>query len=418
MRRLMMFSVGLLMVGISMRCAAESKAEPAGVTGFVTQKPVEGPSIAVDGGFMVPYTEKIPGTNVAFEMIPIPGGEFLMGSPAGEKGSGEDESPQVTVQVAPSWVGKCEVTWAEYQSYMNTYPGMKSLNSMRVEMRRFGADSEKLKPLPRVTKYLEQESMDIDGVTAPTPLYYPDVTYAYGDKPSQPAVSMTQFAARQYTKWLSGITTREYRLPTEAEWEYAARAGSTSEFSFENESAIDDYAWYAGNSNDELNAVGTKLANAWGLHDVHGNVAEMTLDEYDATHYSALGESTTAEDAVRWPTQLYPRVVRGGAWFDEPSACRSAARHQTDGDWKEEDPNLPKSPWWFTEEPSSGVGFRIVRPFSKMDETWKKKAWDADVEEIEMDVADRLEEGRGARAATDPRLPTALQELESAGLVD
>ena len=395
----------------------DAKETPQPV-GLVEVKPAEGPSIATESGFMVPYTEEIPGTKVTFEMIPIPGGEFLLGSPADEAERNEDEGPQVKVTVEPCWVGKCEVTWAEYQAYMNTYAGMKSLNSMRVEMKRFGEASEKLKPLPVVTDYLKREELDIDGVTSPTPLYYPDVTYAYGDQPNQPAVSMSQFAARQYTKWLSGITDREYRLPTEAEWEYAARAGTTSAYSFDEGKSLDDYAWYAENSNDELNIVGSKLPNAWGLHDMHGNVGEFVLDEYDAESYAKLEGAPTAFAAVRWPTQLYPRVIRGGCWFDDPAALRSAARHKNDREWKEEDPNLPKSPWWYTEEPSSGVGFRVFRPLKPMDEATRKKAWDADNEEIEFDVADRLQEGRGTRTATDIRLPAALDELESAGLVE
>ncbi len=398
--------------------ACQAKSEGAPTLGFAKVKPTDGPSVETAGRYMVAYTEQIPGTDVTFEMIPIPGGEFLLGSPADEAGRNDDEGPQVKVKVAPCWVGKCEVTWAEYRAYMNTYAGMKSMNSMRVEMKRFGAESEKLKPLPVVTNYLKQEQLDIDGVTSPTPLYYPDVTYAYGDHPDQPAVSMSQFAARQYTKWVSGITTREYRLPTEAEWEYAARAGSTSGYSFEDDESIDEYAWYAENSNDELNVVGSKRPNAWGLHDMHGNVAEMVLDQYDDAHYGSLTGTPTALEAVRWPTELFPRSIRGGCWYDEPDALRSAARRQTDSEWKEEDPNLPKSPWWFTEDPTSGVGFRILRPLAPMDDELKKKVWDVDNEEIRLDVAGRLQEGRGTRSSADPRLPAALEELESAGLVE
>lgn len=398
---------------------ATTSAEVMNSRGLVAEEPTDQPSVATDAGYMVAYTEQIPGTDVSFEMVPIPGGEFLLGSPADETGRSEDEGPQVTVSVPPCWVGKCEVSWAEYKAYMNTYSGLKSLNSMRVEMRRFGEETEKLAELPKVKSYLKNESLDVDGVTAPTPLYEPDVTYSYGEDANQPAVTMSQFAAKQYTKWLSGITTREYRLPSEAEWEYAARAGTTTPFSFATENSLDEYAWYAENSDDQLNAVGTKLPNAWGLHDMHGNVAEWVLDEYDAAHYATLGAKSTAQEAMKWPAQLFPRVIRGGCWFDEADQCRSAARHQSDDpEWTLSDPNLPVSPWWFTEEPASGVGFRVLRPLAPMSAEMKTKVWDADIADIEQDVADRLQEGRGTRSSANAELPTALQELNEAGLVD
>ena len=387
--------------------------------GIAIDKPADGPSVMTDQGYLITYTEHIPGTDISFEMIPIPGGEFLLGSPNDETDRSADEGPQVRVTVPPCWIGKCEVTWAEYQAYMNTYSALKSLNTMRVEMRRFGDTSEKLRALPKVKNFLASESLDVDGVTAPTPLYEPDVTYASGEEPNQPAVTMSQFAAKQYTKWLSGITGREYRLPTEAEWEYAARAGTTTPYAFAEDESLDDYAWYAENADEQLQAVGSKRPNAWGLHDMHGNVAEWVLDEYAADHYSSLGTQKLALDAVLWPTQLFPRVIRGGCWFDEPAQCRSAARHKSDDpEWTLSDPNLPVSPWWFTEDPAAGVGFRILRPLTPMDSKLKQRVWDADIEEIRQDVADRIEEGRGTRSAANVGLPAALEELESAGLIE
>ncbi len=408
-----------LALAIAMLAIANEQHALAEMRGISTNQPANQRSVATDQGFMVPYTEKIPGTDITFEMIPIPGGEFLLGSPADEADRSTDEGPQVRVRVAPFWMAKCEITWAEYQSYMNTYYAFKSMNKMRAERRRFGDKSETLKPLASVKKFLEQENLDIDGVTSPTPLYDSSYTYASGEDPDQPAVTMTQFAAKQYTKWLSGITGNQYRLPSEAEWEHAARAGSTTPFSFAAGESLDDYAWYAANADDELQAVGTKLPNAWGLHDMHGNVAEWVLDEYDENRYSKLKDEVTAFETVHWPTLRYPRVIRGGCWFDEPAQCRSAARHKSDDpEWVLEDPNLPVSPWWYTEEPSTGVGFRILRPLTPMDGKLKPKVWDADIEEIRQDVADRLQEGRGTRSAADSRLPAALQELESAGLID
>jgi len=383
--------------------------------GLVEEKPTEGRSVASDCGcFMTPYTEKIPGTEITFQMEPVPGGEFLLGSPDDEPGRQPDEGPQVRVRVAPFWIGRCEVTWAEYHAFMNTYLVYKRLKEMRF-------DPEQVKSLPAVKAYLEQESMEVDAVTSPTPLYDPDTTYTAGEEPEQPAVTMTQFAAKQYTKWLSGISGRDFRLPTEAEWEYAARAGTTTSFSFGADvAAIDEYAWHDGNSGELTHAVGSKKPNAWGLYDMHGNVAEWVLDAYAAKHYKQFeNKLIDSNEATRWPTRLYPRSIRGGSWLDEPAQCRSAARHKSDDpDWNMEDPNRPKSPWWFTEEPSMGVGFRIIRPLEPLDTATKKKVWDADIERIRQDVADRLTDGRASQSAADTRLPVAIEELYSNGLVD
>src|SRR3954452_9157005 len=98
--------------------------------GIVATPPAGVRSVKVDGGYMVPYVEKIPGTDVSFEMIPVTGGEFLMGSPAKETHRKKDEGPQVRVKVEPFWIGKCEVTWAEYRSFMAMYDAFKKLQRL------------------------------------------------------------------------------------------------------------------------------------------------------------------------------------------------------------------------------------------------------------------------------------------------
>ncbi len=384
------------------------------VPGIATTAPPVHRSVKTDQSFMVAYEETIPGTNITFKMTPIPEGSFTLGSPHGEAQRSDDEGPQSQVRVAPFWIGMCEVTWAEYHAYMATYEAFKSINTLR-------DNAERLESLAATRKFLEAESLEVDGVTSPTPLYDPSFTYYPGEEPEQPAVTMTQFAAKQYTKWLSGITGREFRLPTEAEWEFAARAGSTGAYSFgETASELGDYAWFVGNSDDETHAVGTKRPNAWGLHDMHGNVAEWVLDGYVADHYASLqSKLNDAAEAVAWPTKLYPRAIRGGCWFDEPAQCRSAARHKSDDpDWCISDPSLPRSPWWFTEDPATGVGFRIVRPLAAMDDSLKQKVWEADLERIRQDVADRLDEGRGTQGGADERLPKAIEELRAAGTIE
>ena len=254
----------------------------------------------------------------------------------------------------------------------------------------------------------------VDAVTAPTELYDPSFTFEFGEDPQQPAVTMTQYAAKQYTKWLSAVTGHSYRLPSEAEWEYACRAGTDQPYSFGADTAnIGDYAWYFDNSDETSHQVGKKKPNPWGLYDIHGNVWEWVLDAYSDEGYKWLaGKAVLSSEAVAWPTVLYPRTVRGGSWDDDAAACRSAAKMPShDVDWKSEDPNLPLSPWWFTSDPARGVGFRIVRPVAPVSKKEMAKYWDADVEEINFPVTSRLEEGRGALGLVDAELPAAIEKL-------
>jgi formylglycine-generating enzyme required for sulfatase activity len=197
---------------------------------------------------------------------------------------------------------------------------------------------------------------NVDAVTTATPLYDASFTYGVGDKPNQPAVTMTQFAARQYTKWLSGLTGRDFRLPTEAEWEYAARAGTTTAYSFGGDAAtVADFAWLKSNSQEQPHVGGQKKPNPWGLFDVHGNAAEWTRDLYDAGYYAKSPADNPFNDPAKG---LYPHVVRGGSWDDEPARLRSAARRSSVEAWSRRDPQNPKSLWWHTD--ATFVGFRVV----------------------------------------------------------
>jgi formylglycine-generating enzyme required for sulfatase activity len=398
---------------------AFGKDEP----GISEKRPAAEPSVAVDGKFMIPYVTKLPGTEVSFVMMPVPGGEFLLGSPKDEKDRNDDEGPQVRVKVEPFWIGKTEVTWAEYKAFMQMYNAFKQLQTLAANRngeraaKDSGAEAWKLIESHAWKGDVEKES-PVDAVTSPTPLYMPDHTYSAGDKPDQPAVTMTQFAARQYTKWLSGITGQEFRLPSEAEWEYAARAGTKTAYSFGDDAGeLDKYGWFADNSDYATHAVGTKEPNAWGLYDMHGNVAEWTLDQYAADRYAKLAPGPVeAWKAVNWPTKLFPRVIRGGSWLDEPKMLRSAARQASEEeDWKMSDPNLPLSPWWYTEEPALGVGMRLVRPLRPMSDEDKRRVWEADVDDLRGDVKSRLREGRGALGVADPSLPQAVKAAEQLG---
>jgi formylglycine-generating enzyme len=390
--------------------------------GWSDKKPDSGHFVEVDGRFMIPYVEQLPGKDVSFVMIPVPGGEFLMGSHEDEADRNEDEGPQVRVKVEPFWIGRNEVTWAEYQSFMEMYNSFKQLQTLKMNRKQEAGNGDSDKAWELVEKNgwdgKTDDDLEVDAVTSPTPLYMADHTYMAGDQPDQPAVTMTQYAARQYTKWLSGITGHEYRLPCEAEWEYAARAGTNTSYSFGDDPAeIEKYAWLMDNSDYQTHTVGTKEPNAWGLFDMHGNVAEWTLDEYAEDRYEQLGEGPVdAWESVNWPQQLYPRVIRGGSWLDEALMLRSAARHKSEEEeWKLSDPNLPLSPWWYTEEAAMGVGMRLVRPLKSMTDEDKRRVWEIDVEDLEIDVKARLDEGRGAVGIATPSLPEAVKAAEKLG---
>jgi formylglycine-generating enzyme required for sulfatase activity len=168
-----------------------------------------------------------------------------------------------------------------------------------------------------------------------------------------PAISMTQHAANKYAQWLSAKTGEFYRLPTEAEWEYACRAGSATD---PPAADLPKLAWFETNSSGKYQTVATKQPNAWGLYDMLGNVMEWTLDAY-APYAPASG--VVANPMVK-ATEPYPHAVRGGSWNDPASSLRCSARVASDATWKQQDPQLPKSIWYMTD--AQWLGFRLVRP--------------------------------------------------------
>ncbi|MGD9853557.1 MAG: formylglycine-generating enzyme family protein [Planctomycetaceae bacterium] len=293
---------------------------------------------------MKPYKQRLRDTEIEFEMVPIPGGTFLMGSPADEPGRAEDEGPQHLVRVDPFWMGKCEVTWDEYDTY------------------RTNLDIQRRNLLGRQTDDVDKRA---DAVTRPT-TEYTDMTFGSGHD-GYPAICMTELGAKMYCRWLTERTGQYYRLPTEAEWEYACRAGTTTAYSFGGDaSQLDDYAWHFGNVGDDREVnyqkVGLKKPNPWGLHDMHGNVMEWCIDQYVPDYYASFDPQTPAEFPIAVPQTLYPRVVRGGSWYDEPEMLRSAARGKSDPSWKIQDPQLPQSMWYHTD--AIFVGFRVIRPLT------------------------------------------------------
>jgi formylglycine-generating enzyme required for sulfatase activity len=275
------------------------------------------------------YEETIPGSTVKFSMVPIPAGNFTMGSPNAEANRKPDEGPQKDVQLDGFWMGAREVTYDEFLLFF----------------------------------YDENTSRDseVDAVTRPTPQYI-DLSWGMGKQGGFPVNSMSQRTALMYCRWLYQKTGIFYRLPTEAEWEYACRAGTKTAFYFGDDvKQLKDYAWYSGNSNKKYQKTGQKKPNAWGLYDMLGNVAEWTLDQYKENYYSNLGDG--AKNPLIEPETTYPRSVRGGGYLDAADRLRAAARSKSDPAWNKRDPQFPKSKWWLTDGMS--VGFRLVRPLKQ-----------------------------------------------------
>lgn len=272
------------------------------------------------------YKQTLSASSIKFEMVPIQAGSFEMGN---EKGMEADEKPAHKVTVNAFWMSATEVTYDEFALYLNDENYSQGNN--------------------------------VDAVTRPT-VPYIDFTLGMGKQGGYPANSMKQHAAIMYCKWLYENTGIFYRLPTEAEWEYACRAGSTDIYPFGNDSTtLKDYAWYAANSENKYHQVALKKPNAWGLYDMLGNVQEWVLDQYAADAYDKWTKD--AVDPVNTPTKKHPLVLRGGAYNDNALSLQSAARAQSELIWNRRDPQIPKSKWWNADAPF--VGFRIVRPLKQ-----------------------------------------------------
>jgi formylglycine-generating enzyme required for sulfatase activity len=312
-------------------------------------------AVAATEAEMKPYSDLIYGTDARIDMVPIKGGKFTIGSPQEEAERADDEGPQREVTVAPFWMGKYEVTWDEYEVFM------LALDCQRRKVNKIEPSTYDLKA---------------DAMVRPTKPYT-DMTFGMG-KRGYPAISMTHYAARMFCKWLSLKTGRYYRLPTEAEWEYACRAGTKTAYYFGDDvEKIGEYAvFYNDGETEKYAKVGSKKPNPWGLHDMHGNVNEWVLDQYEPDAYQKL--TGVAVNPVTITTKLYPHVARGGAWDDDPPALRSATRRPSNIDWKQQDPQIPQSVWYHTDAQFSG--FRIVRPLVEPSEEEKKKVWDSGLE--------------------------------------
>src|SRR5262249_22422074 len=236
------------------------------------------------------YTETAAGA--AIEMVRVPAGTFLMGSPDSEQGRNENEGPQHSVTISSFYMGKYEVTKAQWRAVAGLF---------------------------KVKIYL-----------SPAPSHFK------GD--NLPVEQVSWDEATEFCERLSQATRKTYRLPTEAEWEYACRAGTTGAYA----GNLDEMAWYSGNSDNTTHPVGQKKANAFGLYDMHGNVWEWCQDWYSENYYS---QSPSADPTG--PGSGSYRVGRGGGWLSDERPCRSAYRGRV-------------APGYY----NGVLGFRLVRTYN------------------------------------------------------
>jgi formylglycine-generating enzyme required for sulfatase activity len=293
------------------------------------------------------FTEKIPGSGVSFDMVAIPGGKFLMGSPENEPLRKPDEGPQRNVTLSRYWMAKTEVTWDEYLAFFRA-TGSQGRTEGQV-----------------VTK------KNVDAISGATPPWgAPDQGWG---KASRPAITMTWHAAAVYCQWLSKVTGKKYRLPTEAEWEFACRAGTETPYFFPGNprkftsrgllkkllgadtSVIASRIVYKANSNTKTKEPQSVKENPFGLKNMSGNVAEFCLDYYSPDAY----KSDTSTVNPRGPADGQEHVIRGGSFKSDAKDVRSAARDFTKTKaWLVTDPQMPKSIWWYSD--CIDVGFRVV----------------------------------------------------------
>jgi cytochrome c nitrite reductase small subunit len=322
------------MLGIPVAAASKDKyTEPTAVTTFSK------------------FSEHIPNTAIAFNMIPVSGGTFKMGSDETEPLRKNDEGPVRTVSVSPFFMGELEVTWDEYWAFYASTMSEGRLDPVKV---------------------MEKNANNPDAISGPTPPFgIPDQGWGSG---TRPAITMTHYGAQTYCQWLSKVTGKKYRLPTEAEWEYACRSGSETPYFFKGDpkrfvnkglrnklfgvdtTLINSYVVYALNSSSKTQEPPFVKPNPFGLKNMAGNVAEYCSDWYSPEAYQSGGNNVADP---KGPESGEEHVVRGGSYLSEAGELRSAARDFTQtANWLKTDPQQPKSIWWFSD--IKGIGFRVV----------------------------------------------------------
>jgi len=293
------------------------------------------------------FTEKIPGTSVSFDMVAIPEGTFNMGSPDGEPLRKPDEGPVHRVKLSKFWMGKVEVSWNEYLAFFQTTGSQGRTEGQAIK------------------------NKNVDAITGPTPPWgAPDQGWGKG---LRPAITMSWKSANTYCQWLSKVTGKKYRLPTEAEWEYACRGNTTTPYFFGGDpkkytskgifkklfgrdtTTIGSYIVYAENSSSKTKEPVSVKENPFGLKNMAGNVAEFCSDYYSPDAYQSNSESINPKG----PNSGQEHVIRGGSFKSDAKDVRSAARDFTKTKaWLVTDPQMPKSGWWYSD--CIDIGFRVV----------------------------------------------------------
>lgn len=301
------------------------------------------------------YTETVPGTTISFNMKAIPGGTFKIGSPEEEQFRKADEGPQKEVNISPFFMAEIEVSWDEYLAFYS---------ATAAEGR--STDTEGTRT-----------QTDVDAISGPTPPYgQPDQNWGLGKRP---AITMSYHSAETYCKWLSKVTGKTYRLPTEAEWEYAARGGTNTPYFFtgnpkdfaekgflgslfgKTSEEINSYVIYANNSQMRTEEPDAVEANPFGLKNMLGNALEYCADWYAEDAYQQLENGT---NDPKGPESGKEHVVRGGSFRSEIGEIRSASRDYTRTEaWMKTDPQMPKSIWWLSD--CNYISFRVVCEFDE-----------------------------------------------------
>ena len=304
------------------------------------------------------YREQIPGSSVSFNMIAIQGGRFKMGSPADEPFRKPDEGPVREIEISPFFMAEIEVSWDEYLAFYKQTSGQGR-----------SSDTEEI---------IKKRNVNVDAISGATPPYgQPDQGWGMGQRP---VISASFHAAETYCKWLSSVTGKTYRLPTEAEWEYACRAGTSTPYFFPGDpqkfekkgfrarilkndtTGINSYVIYKTNSLSKTQTPEKVKANPFGLKNMLGNVAEFCSDWYQPDTYAKY-EGEVVKNP-KGPDNGTEHVIRGGSFNDMAGKLRSASRDFTrTDDWLKTDPQIPKSMWWYSD--CFNVGFRVVCEFDK-----------------------------------------------------
>ncbi|MCF0172759.1 MAG: SUMF1/EgtB/PvdO family nonheme iron enzyme [Bacteroidales bacterium] len=298
------------------------------------------------------FEETIPGTAESIVMKAIPGGTFLMGSNENEPLRRDDEGPVRKVTVSSFFMAETEITWDQFWAFYGE------------------TMSEGRTPPSKI--YANNSRPDVDAVSGPTPPYgAPDQGWGAG---SRPAITMQHYAAETFCQWLSLKTGHKYRLPTEAEWEYAVRGGTDTPYWFEGSpkkysdegfwrkfssadtTIIASCAIYSANSGNRTGEPASVAANPFGLKNMLGNVMEYCSDWYAADAYSQMADGAVDPKGPATGTEY---VVRGGYYASDAKELRCAARAHTEtARWLTTDPQNPKSIWWYSD--IKGIGFRVV----------------------------------------------------------